>query len=262
MSEDDPGPRFEAYLQTHLPTGGVVQEAMAYALGGGGKRLRPRLLLMAVAAVGGTPEDALPAALAVEAIHTYSLVHDDLPEMDNDDFRRGRPSCHRVFGAAVAILAGDGLLTWGLGLLANQELRKAYGEKACLDSLAVLAEAIGHAGMVGGQALDLGFGEAGREEINQLKTAALFGAAAEMGAILVGHEHLRSPLRGFGQALGRAFQAVDDRLDLKAPDQAAVRLLEEASQRHTEEALGHLEPLGSRGQPLVGLVERLNQRQA
>ncbi len=262
MSEQALRTLFEDYLGAHLPQGGVVREAMAYALGGGGKRLRPLLVLMAVEAAGGSAESALPAALAVEAVHTYSLVHDDLPDMDNDDFRRGRPSCHRTFGTAVAILAGDGLLTWGLGLMADPDLRRAHGDRECLECLAVLTAAIGDAGMVGGQALDLGFGDASREEIDQLKTAALFGAAAEVGAILGGTERLRQPLRNFGQALGRAFQAVDDRLDLKTADPLLTGPLQAAAERHSAEALRQLLLLGPAGQELAGLVARLSQRQA
>ncbi|MHB1505663.1 MAG: polyprenyl synthetase family protein [Sulfobacillus sp.] len=261
MTEEGLRAVFEAYLQTHLPVGGKVEEAMAYALGGGGKRLRPVLVLMAAEAAGGDAECCLPAALAVEAVHTYSLVHDDLPDMDDDDWRRGRPSCHRAFGPAVAILAGDGLLTWGLGLLADPNLRQSCSDAACLECLTVLTAAIGTAGMVGGQALDLGFGQASRDQIDQMKTAALFGAAAQIGAILAGRGDLAMALRAYGEDLGRAFQAIDDRLDLDRSDQVHLAELTEVAERHSQRALQHLAPLEERGGELTALVERLSHRQ-
>jgi geranylgeranyl diphosphate synthase type II len=261
MTEQELRAGFEAYLQAHLPAGGVVEGAMAYALGGSGKRLRPVVLLMAAEAAGGRPQDCLPAALAVEAVHTYSLVHDDLPDMDNDDMRRGQPSCHRAFGPAVAILAGDGLLTWGLGLLSDPDLRRACSDAACLDSLAVLSTALGTAGMVGGQALDLGFGQASRGQIDQMKTAALFSAAARLGAILAKRPDLEAMLGAYGEDLGLAFQAIDDRLDLDGGAHEDLVRLTASADHHSHAAQARLAPLGERGRELCALVEHLSQRQ-
>jgi geranylgeranyl pyrophosphate synthase len=189
--------------------------ALRYSLLGGGKRIRPALVRLACAQHGGGDAAALPAALAIECVHTYSLVHDDLPCMDDDDLRRGRPTCHRVYGEALAVLAGDALLTWAFELLAR-------APHAAREQARVLARAAGAAGMVGGQVLDLG--TAGRtpsprevEAIHRGKTAALFGAATELGALAAGAEDAACVrARAFGVALGRCFQAIDDVLDVTA----------------------------------------------
>jgi farnesyl diphosphate synthase len=203
----------------------ALADAMRYALLGGGKRLRPTLVRVLCVHHGGGDADAHFPAAAVECVHAYSLVHDDLPSMDDDDLRRGRPTCHKVYGEALAILAGDALLTLAFGLLARTAERAA-------DHARVLAEAAGHAGMVGGQVLDLAaeagsavaadrepLGAKDRErevgEIHTRKTAALFGASAEMGAIAAGAPaSARAAARTFGLALGRCFQATDDILDV------------------------------------------------
>ena len=188
-------------------------DAMRYALVGGGKRLRPALARALCLHYGGSDESAALPAAAVECIHAYSLVHDDLPSMDDDDLRRGRPTCHKVYGEALAILAGDALLTLAFELLARTGARAA-------DHARVLAIAAGHAGMVGGQVLDLASetalaGETDVGEIHARKTAALFGAAAEMGAIAAGGPGpSRALARNYGQAIGRCFQATDDILDV------------------------------------------------
>ena len=188
-------------------------DAMRYALLGGGKRLRPAFARALCHHYGGSDENvALPAA-AVECVHAYSLVHDDLPSMDDDDLRRGRPTCHKVYGEALAILAGEALLTLSFELVARTGARAA-------DHARVLAIAAGHAGMVGGQVLDLAAetalaGETDVGEIHARKTAALFGAAAEMGAIAAGAPGpARALARNYGQAIGRCFQATDDILDV------------------------------------------------
>jgi len=182
-------------------------EAMRYALLGTGKRLRPALLRLVCAHFGGRDEAAELPAVAVEFVHTYSLVHDDLPCMDDDDLRRGRPTCHKVFGEALAVLAGDALLTDAFALLA----RIPRGA----EHVAALARAAGAEGMVGGQVLDLDPGSALAEEIHRRKTAALLGAAAEMGALCAAQaDEAAARARQFGIALGRAFQATDDILDV------------------------------------------------
>jgi geranylgeranyl diphosphate synthase type II len=194
---------------------------MRYSLEAGGKRVRPVLCLLAAESVGGRAEEALPCAVAVEFIHTYSLIHDDLPAMDDDDLRRGRPTSHKVFGEGIAILAGDGLLTEAFRILAREgELEAARR----VDAVACLAEAAGWLGMAGGQALDLagesltasgaGYGLAHLQLIHRLKTGALLRASLELGAIAAGAAPgQRSALRGAGEALGLAFQIQDDILD-------------------------------------------------
>jgi geranylgeranyl pyrophosphate synthase len=198
-------------------TGGPERlvRALRYALFGDGKRLRPALVRLACRELGGTDADAAAPAAAIELVHTYSLVHDDLPCMDDDDLRRGRPTVHVAFDEATAVLVGDALLTLAFEVLARDARRG--GELAL-----VLARAAGTAGMVGGQSLDLTL-EAGRDErslqavldLHEKKTAALFAAAAEMGAIAAGApERERARARDFGRALGLLFQAADDLLDV------------------------------------------------
>ncbi len=192
-----------------------LQEAMEYSLLGGGKRIRPVLTLETCRMCGGDPEPALPFACGVEMLHTYSLIHDDLPAMDDDNLRRGRPTNHMVYGEATAILAGDGLLTAAFGQLAAADLPA----ERIAQAVACLAAAAGPAGMVGGQALDMA-GE-GRsmpveelELLQSLKTGALISAAAELGCIAAGGtEEQRANIRRYAQALGRAFQIRDDMLD-------------------------------------------------
>ncbi|HXC16101.1 MAG TPA: farnesyl diphosphate synthase [Holophagaceae bacterium] len=199
-----------------------VGEAMRYSLEAGGKRVRPILCLLAAEAVGGSAEVALPGALALECIHTYSLVHDDLPAMDDDDLRRGKPTCHIAFGEAHAILAGDGLLTEAFRILAQEG---ALEPARRVEAITVLAEASGWRGMVGGQALDLegerldDYGLDHLKTIHRLKTGALLRAATELGAILAGADATqRAALRAYGEAIGLAFQIQDDILDATASD--------------------------------------------
>jgi geranylgeranyl diphosphate synthase type II len=198
-----------------------LQEAMRYSLEAGGKRVRPVLCLLAAESVGGSAESALPCALALELVHTYSLIHDDLPAMDDDDLRRGRPTNHKVFGEGHAILAGDGLLTEAFRVLAAEG---SLAPESRIQATRILAEAAGWRGMVGGQALDLE-GEARTRQggtydvehlqlIHRLKTGALLRASLELGAIAAGaQESHRQALREAGAALGLAFQIQDDILD-------------------------------------------------
>ena len=196
-----------------------IYEAMRYMALGGGKKLRPVLVLLAAEACGGKPEDAIPAACAVEMVHTYSLIHDDLPAMDNDDLRHGKPSCHKAFGEAMAILAGDGLLTEAFAVLATQVPDSSIARRL----VAELAAAAGAAGMVGGQVADL---EAERDRstdkslldvIHRRKTARMIEAASSMGAIsAAANEHFERSLRNYGMHLGLAFQIADDVLDAES----------------------------------------------
>lgn len=193
-----------------------LQEAMEYSLLAGGKRIRPILTLETCRLCGGDVEAALPFACGVEMVHTYSLIHDDLPAMDNDDLRRGRPTNHIVYGEAAAILAGDALLTAAFEQLTKAELPA----ERIVEAVMCLSRAAGSAGMVGGQALDMaGEGRAlSREELEllqSLKTGALISAAAELGCIAAGGTpEQRSRVRAYAQALGRAFQVRDDMLDV------------------------------------------------
>jgi geranylgeranyl diphosphate synthase type II len=180
---------------------------MRYSLFSRCKRLRPQLAIEVCRAFGGRLRDVLPAACALEMIHTYSLIHDDLPAMDDDDFRRGKPSNHKAFDEATAILAGDALQA-----AAFETIAKRSPPKVAAALVRELASAAGAAGMVGGQQLDLAL-RADVREIHLRKTAALITAAARMGAIAAGARDLRAITR-YGRSLGLAFQIVDDILDL------------------------------------------------
>ena len=192
-----------------------LQDAMEYSLLAGGKRLRPVLVLEFCRLCGGESDKAIPFAAAVEMIHTYSLIHDDLPAMDNDDMRRGRPTNHKVYGEAMAILAGDALLTAAFEQLALAELPA----ERIVQAVACLSRCAGAPGMVGGQVLDMaGEGRslsiAELEQLQSLKTGALISAAAELGCIAAGGSaQQRESVRSYAQALGRAFQVRDDMLD-------------------------------------------------
>ena len=202
----------------------IIHRAMRYSLFAGGKRVRPLLAMAAAEAVSGRADGIEDAACALELIHTYSLIHDDLPALDNDDLRRGRPTCHKVFGDAMAILAGDALLT-----LAFEVLSKLPGVDAERRILLVseLATASGTAGgMIGGQVNDLeGEGKEPTapllESIHRAKTGALLGASVRMGAIYAGAEDTElAALTCFGEHIGLAFQIVDDVLDVEQPSEA------------------------------------------
>jgi geranylgeranyl diphosphate synthase type II len=195
-------------------------ESMRYSLFAGGKRVRPILCLAATEAVGGRLEQAMPAACALECIHTYSLIHDDLPAMDDDDFRRAKPTNHKIYGEAGAILAGDGLLTFAFELLSNLELAFAP-EKQRLQVVNLIAHAAGSLGMVGGQALDIAC--EGKEIsfetlqfIHSHKTGALITASIQAGAVLGGAapEQFKA-LTEYGEKIGLTFQIVDDLLNVE-----------------------------------------------
>ncbi|MGQ9512046.1 polyprenyl synthetase family protein [Thermodesulfitimonas sp.] len=211
----------DAYLPPELTPPVVIHQAMRYSVLSGGKRLRPALVLGAAEAVGGKVEAVLPAACGIELIHCYSLVHDDLPAMDDDDLRRGRPTTHKVFGEAIAILAGDALLTFGFDLLARAGLEADVSPVDALKVVREVAVAAGTEGMVGGQVLDIKSPEAGApaeeliKEIHHRKTAALFVASVRTGAILSrASEEALAALTRFGMSFGLAFQITDDILDV------------------------------------------------
>ena len=205
------------YVQFHDLPQSRLFESMEYSLLAGGKRLRPGLAMEFCRLCGGDPRQALPFAAAVEMIHTYSLIHDDLPSMDNDDFRRGRPTNHKVYGEAMAILAGDALLTDAFMVASTAQLTNP---KDMAFAIGMLAECAGSLGMVGGQVLDIGSEERLLTEqevidIQTRKTGALINAACVLGAVAGGgsEEQIDAAAR-FAAGLGLAFQIRDDMLDV------------------------------------------------
>lgn len=196
----------------------LIAESMRYSLLAGGKRIRPILCLATVETLGGDWQTALPAACALEMIHTYSLIHDDLPSMDNDDYRRGKLTNHKVYGEAMAILAGDALLTYAFQILSDNE----WGgmERSMLTIISELAKASGVQGMIGGQVADIqGEGTAGDEAtlayIHKHKTGDLLTASVRIGAIFAGaSEDQLTSLTDYADNLGLAFQIQDDILDV------------------------------------------------
>jgi geranylgeranyl diphosphate synthase type II len=222
----------EAALPTFLPPTPecpeVLSEAMAYSLLGGGKRLRPILCLAACDAVGGSRTLVMPAACAIEMIHTYSLIHDDLPAMDDDTLRRGRPTLHVVYGDGVAILAGDALQAEAFALMAREpQPRDSELAERKLKALAIVADAAGAVGMVGGQAIDLqAAGQVnghvltldadGLRAMHARKTGALIRASAWAGAVMGGADvAAERAVAAWGADIGLAFQIVDDILDVE-----------------------------------------------
>jgi geranylgeranyl diphosphate synthase type II len=200
-----------------------LEEAMRYSLLAGGKRIRPVLALATAAATGRAPDSVLPLAAALELIHTYSLIHDDLPAMDDDDMRRGRPTCHKAFGEDVAILAGDGLYAEAFYLLLSEQ----DGEPAdILAAARELAAATGVQGMVGGQYVDVAStaaeGADGLRRLHELKTGRLIGASVECSLLVggLGGRDTINNFKAFASELGVLFQIVDDILDVTGSDQA------------------------------------------
>lgn len=227
-----------------LPADGKLAEAMRYAAIGGGKRLRPLLLTATAAMHGVDRSQALRAAIAIEAIHAYSLVHDDLPCMDDDAMRHGKPSTHKAFGEAVAVLAGDALQSFAFEILANPA---TSGDPFVRSELVqVLACASGAPGMVGGQMLDIeGEGQsldlAAITRMQQLKTGALLSAAVEMGAVLAkvpaeGRMHLK----GYARDIGLAFQIADDLLDHTGDEAKAGKALRKDAEAGKQTFVGLL----------------------
>ena len=194
-----------------------LQEAMRYSLLSGGKRVRPVMTLAFCDMLGGQWREALPFACALELVHTYSLIHDDLPCMDDDDLRRGRPTCHKVYGETMAVLAGDALQGEAFGLIAAAPAMTAQQR---IDAVAVLSAACGGGGMVAGQVLDvdhLAQGETDLRLLHRLKTGAMLQAAAELGCVAAGADYgLRQRARDYGCHIGLAFQVRDDVLDVVA----------------------------------------------
>ncbi len=203
-------------IQNEIPE--IIYDSMRYSIFAGGKRLRPILMMACYEALGGHGDEIIPFACAIEMIHTYSLIHDDLPTMDNDDFRRGKPTNHKVYGEAVALLAGDALLNLAFETMITAA--KKYPQIPCLDALDIIAKASGTRGMIGGQTMDL-LSENKDIDINTLqyihenKTAAMICAAVKAGAAMAqaSIEEIQIVER-FGYCLGMAFQIQDDILDV------------------------------------------------
>jgi len=267
----------------------TIHRAVRYSLFAGGKRIRPLLALAAGEAVGGRRDDVMPLACAVEMIHTYSLIHDDLPAMDDDDLRRGKPTSHKVFGEGIAILAGDALLTHAFQVMAEAPAEaERDGLARRLAATAILAEAAGTSGMIGGQVMDLE--SEGRtldapalERMHRAKTGALLGACVRGGAVLGGGgDEDRARLDRYASAIGLAFQVVDDVLD----ETGAAHELGKTAGKDAragkatyvsvhgldasrtlargllDEALSALAPLGERGRLLERLARMIVERRA
>jgi geranylgeranyl diphosphate synthase, type II len=279
-------------LQQYLPTPAGLEknllEASRYSLFAGGKRLRPILCLQAAEVVGSTWQTVMPIACAFEFIHTYSLIHDDLPAMDNDDFRRGKPTNHKVFGEAIAILAGDTLLTEAFGLIADTQTNGALPADRLLEVVQILVKAAGYRGMIGGQVIDL---ECETREVNLAtveymhvhKTGALITASLEAGAVVGGGapDQVHSLIR-YGHHFGLAFQITDDLLDIEGdagemgkqpgsdvaknkktyPALAGLVRTREAAREHVDQALAALNTFDDRAEPLRALARYLLTRKA
>lgn len=284
--------RVDSALEHYFPTpsglGKRVLEAARYSLFAGGKRLRPILCLAAAEVVGGSPQTVLPIACALEMIHTYSLIHDDLPAMDNDDFRRGKPTNHKVFGEAMAILAGDALLTEAFDLIDGVSDPAHLPPEKLLEALHILVKAAGYRGMIGGQVIDL---ECETREVDIAtveymhiqKTGALLAASLELGALLGGGspKDIES-LKRFGHHFGLAFQITDDLLDIEGeaeqmgkqpgsdlaknkktyPALLGLSGSKEAARQHVEETLKALSGFGDAAEPLRAIARYLLKRRS
>ena len=280
----------EEALYRYLPEDGIpteIYKAVRYSVFNGGKRIRPILCLAAAEAVGGDLVPAMPVACALELIHTYSLIHDDLPSMDNDDFRRGKPTCHKVFGENIAILAGDALLTEAFSLLSRAE-KVMFSAERRLAIIQEIADAAGIGGMVGGQALDVISEKSGADqkilqEIHRRKTAALIGAAVKSGAMIfnAGKDKIQS-LTEYGMNVGQAFQIADDILNVEGdselmgkgtgsdaarnkltyPSLMGIQKAKEKLAEHIEAAVASLSGFGERAMPLIVIARYIKERKS
>lgn len=262
-----------------------IYEAMRYSLMAGGKRLRPILCLATCELLGGSAAMAMPTACALEMIHTMSLIHDDLPAMDNDDYRRGKLTNHKVYGEDVAILAGDGLLAYAFEFIALQT--QGVPAEQVLQVISRLGRAVGAAGLVGGQVVDLeseGKVDVALETldfIHRHKTGALLEAAVVCGAVLAGGSEANvQRLSSYAQDIGLAFQIVDDVLDITATQEELGKSVGkdlqaqkvtypsiwgiEESKRQAEQRIAHakaqLEPFGESARPLMAIADYITAR--
>jgi len=276
----------EKFAPSTTGLAGEVAQAMNYSLFAGGKRLRPILCMAGSAAVGGSEDDVLPVACALELIHTYSLIHDDLPAMDNDNLRRGKPTNHKVYGEAVALLAGDGLLTEAFVLMTRAEA-SGIDPRLLLKVIALVGRAAGYEGMVGGQLVDIRY-EGARvnpsvvEFLHSHKTGALINASVTAGAILGnGTEEQVRAITSYGEAVGLAFQIADDILDIEGdPEKTGKNTGGDAQKKKitypsvlglneskriqnsmVKEALGAIELFDEKADPLRHLASYIIERQ-
>ena len=274
------------YLPPETEYPQTIHEAMRYSVFAGGKRLRPILVIAAAEVVGGRAEKVLPTACAIELIHTFSLIHDDLPAIDNDDYRRGKLTCHKVFGENMAILAGDGLLTHAFQLLAQNSEIKTINKEAMPLVIREVAAAIGTLGLIGGEVVDIQ--SEGKEVdlprleyIHSHKTGALIAISLKVGAMLVDapQEEIEA-LFQYGKSIGLAFQIVDDILNVEGDEvqlgkpvgsdlrqkkatYPALLGIEESRQRArrlVEEAKKELEIFGEKGEILRLLADFVVER--
>lgn len=279
----------EKYLPKEEERPQSIHKAMRYSIFAGGKRVRPVLMLAACEAVGGMIDRAMPAACALEMIHTYSLIHDDLPAMDDDDFRRGRPTNHKVFGEAIAILAGDGLLTEAFKLISDPRFAVGIDPAVRLAVIHEIAVCAGTYGMVGGQVVDMeseGKSDMDLPTVQYIhihKTGALIKASVVAGALLGGADdkQLAAILR-YGKAAGLAFQIADDILDIEGtteeigkdagsdeargkatyPAVMGLAAAKQEAQAMMDEAFAALEPLGAAAEPLREIARYIVERKS
>ncbi len=266
--------------------GDTLTQAMRYSLMAGGKRIRPILCLAAAEAVGGKPEDALNAACALEIIHTYSLIHDDLPAMDDDKLRRGKPTCHIAFDEATAILAGDALLTLAFETLASVSIENGDQAVKWLQVIQIIAAAAGSRGMIQGQMLDMA-AEGHNLNINELesmhalKTGALIEASLRCGAVIAGSSEVQiNFLNTYARNIGLAFQVADDILNVEGnpalmgkavgtdklhekstyPSVIGLETSKQFAQKLVRQALQALETFDSKAEPLRAIATYVIER--
>jgi geranylgeranyl diphosphate synthase type II len=282
----------DRFLYEHMESDQIqcatLHEAMKHTLFSGGKRFRPALVIASAELFDKPAETVMPTACAIELIHTYSLIHDDLPSMDDDDFRRGKPTSHKVFGEAMAILAGDALLTAAFALIAENARVPHVTQGQVVDVISDVARACGPTGMVGGQAIDIegtgvNLGVEQIETMDKLKTAALIAVSTRSGAVLAGaSESDKDRMTRYGQCLGTAFQISDDVLDAVGDESKMGKRLrkdEESQKNSLVRALGideararakhyageakrTLEPLGQKTIVLASLADFVVNRQS
>jgi len=275
----------EQLLQNSQPDE-TISKAVKYSLMAGGKRIRPVLCLAASEAVGGNPKDALMAACAMEMVHTYSLIHDDLPAMDDDELRRGKPTCHVAFGEATAILAGDALLTMAFEILASVPFKNGNQAAKWLEVIRIIAIAAGSRGMVQGQMLDiaaegslLNLGDL--ESMHRLKTGALIEASMQCGALLAEADQAQlGYLKTYARSIGLAFQVADDILNVEGnpavmgkavgtdrlnkkstyPSLLGLDASKQFAQKLIHQALQALEAFDNKAEPLRALATYIIER--
>ena len=280
---DDALDQYVPLYEGHTST---LHESMRYSLFAGGKRLRPILILASCEAVGGDTNRVLPFACSIELIHSYSLIHDDLPAMDDDDFRRGNPTNHKVYGEATAILSGDALLTESFRLMTDPEAIRGFDPTVVLNVINEVGSAAGACGMVGGQMMDLE--SEGKEVdlsfvecIHARKTGALISVSVRAGALLGGgNQREVELLSGYGEAVGLAFQIVDDVLNVEGdkehmgknvgsdaekgkatyPAVLGVDRSKEKAETLISKAISHLDEFDGRAEPLRMIAEYIGTR--